>query len=107
MAMSTSNSNDSKTTRPHDKDKRFGDTIVTIQGDRAPRLPHERDTSAGSQHGEPTPEVKQAYADVKRGVPDGDVGPPMDKLYHDEFRKPAAKPKRSAKQPAGTGRTAR
>ncbi|MGC4061506.1 MAG: hypothetical protein QM749_11950 [Aquabacterium sp.] len=78
---------------------------MTILGDKAPALPNERDTSSHSQHGEPTPKVKQAYADVQRGVPDADVGPPMDTLYHDEFRQPegktAAKTKRGGKKASG------
>jgi hypothetical protein len=100
MAMS----NDSKTSRSHDR--RHGETIVTIEGDRAPRLPNERDTSSSSQHGEPTAEVEQAYADVKRGLVDGDVGPPMDELYHDEFRKPDGKASPKSKR-GSTGRTPR
>ena len=89
---------------PDPRHKHFGDTIVTILGDTAPALPHERDTSSHSQHGEPSPEVKQAYEDVKRGVVDADVGAPMDALYQHEFRKPhteapANKLKRDKKKP--------
>lgn len=85
---------------------------MTILGDKAPPLPHERDTSSHSQDGEPTPEVEQAYKDVKRGVVDADVGAPMDTLYHDEFRKPpgqqpSRKPGQAGKKPAGSGRVVR
>lgn len=91
---------------PDPKDKRFGETAVTILGDTAPALPHERDTSSHSQHGEPSAEVQQAYKDVKRGLVDADVGAPMDKLYHHEFRKPAKealKPARDKKKPRAAG----
>ena len=46
-----------------------------------PKLPHERDESVDMTHGEPDPQIEQAYRDVQRGLQDTDRGPPADKAY--------------------------
>lgn len=54
-----------------------------VKGKASPRLPHERDESADSQHSfEPSPEMKQAHADVERGLVDTDRSPVTDEVYH-------------------------
>jgi len=47
----------------------------------APRLPHERDESADSQHGEARPEMQRALDDIKAGRTDTDRGPPLNEAY--------------------------
>lgn len=49
--------------------------------ERAPRLPHERDESADSQHGEARPEMQRALDDIKAGRTDTDRGPPLNEAY--------------------------
>ena len=51
-----------------------------LQGPEA-RLPHERDQATEMTGGVPSPEVEQAYKDVKRGLQDTDKGPPSDRAY--------------------------
>jgi hypothetical protein len=47
-----------------------------------PRLPHERDESADSQHtGEPRQVIRQAAADLAAGRVDTDRGPVTDQVY--------------------------
>lgn len=41
--------------------------------DALPRLPHERDESDDSQHGEPRADIRQAYDDVMSGQQDTDL----------------------------------
>ena len=53
-------------------------TIVTPTG---PKLPHERDESVGSTGGVPSPEMQQAYKDVKRGLQDTSRGTAADAAY--------------------------
>lgn len=77
-----------------------GDTLPRVKGKPSPRLPHEHDESADSQHvEEPRPEMKQAQADIERGLVDTDRSPVTDEVYHRTLRsdQPAggqAKPKR-------------
>lgn len=59
-----------------------GETIVTIHGHPAPKLPHERDESGSSQHGPHDEVVKQAAKDIQDGQQDTSMGPPMDDTYH-------------------------
>ncbi len=59
-----------------------GDTRVsTEQQDGVPRLPHERDESADSQHSPPRADMQQASKDIKRGLVDTDRGPVTDATY--------------------------
>ena len=48
---------------------------------KRPKLPHERDESAGNAADAPRGEGKKAYEDVKRGVQDTDRGPAADRAY--------------------------
>jgi hypothetical protein len=59
-----------------------GETITTILGHQAPKLPHERDESRSSQDGETDEVVKQAARDIQSGQRDTSMGPPMDDTYH-------------------------
>lgn len=58
-----------------------------VEGDHAPRLPHERDESSDSQQ---TPEVhpviEQAGADLAAGRVDTDRGPVLDEVYEQKVR---------------------
>jgi hypothetical protein len=57
-------------------------TRTSIQGEVAPRLPHETDESSDSQMGAASNHlIRQAYEDVTRGLVDTDRGAPMDELY--------------------------
>jgi len=47
----------------------------------APRLPHERDESADSQHRSPEPVLRQAHDDIVAGRVDTDRGPPLNEAY--------------------------
>ena len=68
--------------------RRQGNT-VPVQGqaqtqERVPRMPHERDESADSQHsGEASARRvgQAAHEDVERGVVDTDKGPVLDQAY--------------------------
>lgn len=51
-----------------------------------PRMPHERDESADSQHSQTREVMKQAHQDVSRGMPDTDKGPPMDDAYQKQVK---------------------
>lgn len=70
---------------PHSKP---GGKTLTKQatGDVNPRLPHEHDESADSQHSDPRKEIKQAYDDVQSGQEDTDLHGSQGK------RQPAARP---------------
>lgn len=74
-----------------------GQTRPQVGGVSSPRLPHERDESADSQRSEPRADMKQAHADVERGLVDTDRGPVMDELYEHRVRTPGeATPDRAA-----------
>ena len=74
---------------PHANNKQ-SQTSVSIAGRKAPKLPHEADESTNSTAKQPDPKVKQAYADVKRGLVDTDKGPVMGHTY-ERLRNKAAK----------------
>ena len=57
---------------------RAGESAARVE---KPKLPHERDESVDMTHGEPDPQIEQAYRDVQRGLQDTDRGPPADKAY--------------------------
>jgi hypothetical protein len=63
-----------------------GETVPVMSEGRAPRLPHERDESSSSQNSAPRDVIRQAHKDVKAGIKDDDLGPPMDDTYAREFR---------------------
>ncbi|MDO9004406.1 MAG: hypothetical protein Q7V20_13220 [Aquabacterium sp.] len=76
-----------------------GDTLPSVKGKSSPRLPHEHDESADSQTSEPRPEMKQAHADIERGLVDTDRSPVADEVYNRTLKsgKPTggqAKPRR-------------
>lgn len=53
-----------------------------------PRLPHEHDESADSQHtGEPRRVMRQAAADLAAGRVDTDRGPVMEQTYRRQKRR--------------------
>lgn len=58
-----------------------GETQVSIAGEKVPRMPNERDTSADSSGQKPQESTKQAFKDVQRGLVDTDKGPAMDQAY--------------------------
>lgn len=73
--------------------------MPSAKGKSSPRLPHEHDESADSQTSEPRPEMKQAHADLERGLVDTDRSPVTDELYNRTLKsgKPTggqAKPRR-------------
>jgi hypothetical protein len=63
-----------------------GRTTERREREAEPRLPHEHDESADSQSGGPRPEMRQAHADLERGVVDTDRGVPMEEIYDRELR---------------------
>jgi hypothetical protein len=63
-----------------------GQTTAQVDGESAPRLPHERDESADSQVQPPTAVGRQAHSDAASGRVDTDRGAPMDELYQREMR---------------------
>lgn len=66
-----------------------GETVPVQGGERAPRLPHERDESSSSQElGESRDVIEQAARDTEAGIQDSSLGPPMDALYQRRFRGP-------------------
>lgn len=77
----------SRSTGPYLKDQdkaispRQGNTQSDVDGIQSPRLPHERDESADSQHSEPREVIEQAHEDVQEGRQDTDKGPPLDDTY--------------------------
>ena len=54
---------------------------ATIVTPTEPKLPHEQDESVGSTGGVPSPEMQQAYKDVKRGLQDTSRGTAADAAY--------------------------
>ncbi len=68
-------------------------TDSTIEGEPAPRLPHEHDESSDSQQSAPRDVMRQAHDDVQRGLVDTGRSAPMNKTYRrvKEATPPAAK----------------
>ncbi len=73
----------SKTSRAVKRHKTVSsDTPVAAANATALKLPHERDESVDQGGGSvPSESVKQAYRDVKRGLPDTDRGVEMNQTY--------------------------
>lgn len=65
---------------------RHGETVPVLSEERAPKLPHEHDESSSSQDSGPREVIRQAHKDLKAGIQDGGLGPPMDDTYQREFR---------------------
>ncbi|MFM9926207.1 hypothetical protein VLK31_24685 [Variovorax sp. H27-G14] len=89
--MNTKNTTTTKT-QPSDPGKHpdDGKTKVAQDGEKAPRLPHERDQSSDSQQtpdGKPTEVGRKAHDDVERGVVDTDRGPEADRVYNDKVKR--------------------
>jgi len=68
-----------------------GKTKVEQGGETAPKLPHERDESSGSQLNQdgsaaPTEKGKRAHDDVERGVVDTSRGAETDRVYNDKVK---------------------
>jgi hypothetical protein len=77
-----------------------GQTTPHVDGELAPRLPHERDESADSQPAAPDAVTHQAHEDLKRGLVDTDRGPVLERVYQHQVRPGAPKPAAPA---PGTG----
>ena len=58
-----------------------GKPKVSISQVVVPQLPHERDESVDGKSSPPTKVMKQAAADLKRGLTDTDRGAQMTKVY--------------------------
>ena len=58
-------------------------THAVVDGEVAPRLPHERDESSDSGTGEPTERMHQAARDVQAGHVDEPRGPATQEHYSD------------------------
>jgi len=67
---------------------RASHTTPEVQGQPAPRLPHERDESSDSQTSAPQPIIEQARQDVRRGLVDTDRGPVLNEVYEQRVRTP-------------------
>lgn len=63
-----------------------GHTTPMKNGDRSPKLPHERDESSESQASTPRRVIRQAHEDLKRGLVDTDRGPVVDEVYEHHVR---------------------
>ena len=78
---------------------------VTVARGRTaePRLPHERDESADSQHkGDTQPDEvgRKAYDDIRAGRVDTDRGPVLEELFRTKLRRdePAARPAKARRR---------
>ena len=63
-------------------------THANVEGERAPRLPHEHDESSDSGTAEPNPVMHEAAKDVASGRPSTDRGEVTDELYQRTLRSP-------------------
>lgn len=64
-------------------------TTATRGGEREPRLPHERDQSSDQQGAaaeQPTEIGRHAARDQRRGLPDTDRGPVIERINAEHFR---------------------
>ena len=69
-----------------DRNRRAG-THANVGGERAPRLPHERDESSDSGTGAPTEVIRRAHDDVVSGRSPTDKGETTDEVYRRSLRK--------------------
>ena len=65
-----------------------GTTRAAIDGDAAPRLPHERDESADSAGSAPREIMRKAQRDVEAGRVDTGRGPAADAAYEKQKEAP-------------------
>ena len=65
-----------------------GDTRSTVDGEPAPRLPHERDESSDTEAAKPGDVSAQAAADAASGKTTTDRGEATDELYARTLRGP-------------------
>ena len=88
MDPDTSNRRESPQELPATTPGQPGHTTVRreLDNEPEPRLPHERDESADSQGGAPRDIMRQAQADVARGLVDTDRTVPMEEVYDRELR---------------------
>ena len=82
-------------------------TRATVAGERAPRLPHERDESSDSGKAAPDPVMKQAAEDVESGKAQTDRGETTDALYARTLRGERGKPEKTAGPESPTARRRR
>lgn len=59
--------------KPSSKVTRGINTDAKVKNDGKPRQPNDRDTAPDSQSLEPSPQIKQAYDDLQRGLVDTDM----------------------------------
>jgi hypothetical protein len=71
-----------------------GDTHSTIQGERAPRTPNERDESSDSGTSPPRDVIRQAHDDVESGKVGTDRGEATDEVYRKHLRTPKTGPRK-------------
>ncbi|HRO61454.1 MAG TPA: hypothetical protein PK177_20230 [Burkholderiaceae bacterium] len=84
-----------------------GSTLPTRGGRQLPRMPHERDQSAGNQSDGDDPVTNvgaQGHEDLSKGLVDTDRGPPMDELYGKELRPSARGSDGEDRREEGEGR---
>lgn len=62
------------------------ETKPSVRNQSVPRLPHERDESASSQHGPDQEVVRQAARDIENGLQDTGTGPVLDATHRRAFR---------------------
>lgn len=91
--MATPTQDDNKAPRNTDavRPDQEGKTKVEQAGETAPKLPHERDESSGSQQNQAgsagaTELGKRAHDDVERGVVDTSRGAETDRVYNDKVK---------------------
>ena len=65
-----------------------GKTRTAVEGEPAPRLPHERDESADSAGSAPREIMRKAQRDIEAGRVDTDRGPPADAAYKKQKEAP-------------------
>jgi hypothetical protein len=65
-----------------------GKTRAAIDGEAAPRLPHERDESSDSGRSAPREIIRRAQGDIEAGRVDTDRGPPADAAYQKQKEAP-------------------
>ena len=65
-----------------------GKTRTAVEGEPAPRLPHERDESADSAGSAPREIIRKAQRDIEAGRVDTDRGPPADAAYQKQKEAP-------------------
>lgn len=74
------------TSKSPSPEKRNAETKPSVRNHPLPRLPHERDESASSQHGADQEVVRQAARDIDNGLQDTGMGPVLDATHRRAFR---------------------